>query len=167
MKKYRIVIAAALVLLTAGCQSGDKKQEEVNVPSVEQVVREKTSDFLGASDNDIVESKGEGEAVTYTQNGTQVISQRKYQEKLFGLDADVEYFYGDEGSISEIVAVFNGVERDAIVSGMAEELGEPQEKQEESAETQFRYFWEKDGKIYTLLDPQNAAPAVIIQEKKS
>lgn len=162
MKKYIILITAVLILLLAGCQSKDKKQE-VNIPEQEQVVREKTSDFIGANDSAMVENKGEGEAVTYTKNGNQVISQRKYQEKLFELDAEVEYFYSDAGTISEIVAVFDGIERDAIISKMVQELGDPQEKQEETAETQFRYFWEKDGKTYTLLDPQNAAPAVIIQ----
>lgn len=164
MKKQIVWIALVLMLLVAGCQSGTEEEPTVNIPEQEDIVREKTEDFLGASDNAMVENKGEGQAVTHTKEGKQVISQRKYQEKLFNLEADVEYFYGDDGLVSEIVAVFQEDSRETIVSEMTKELGEPKEKQEETEETQFRYFWEKDGDTYTLLDPQNAAPAVIIQK---
>ncbi len=163
MKKQILACAALALLLLSGCG----KQQEVSIPPSEPVVREKTEDFIGAGDTELTEKKGEGAAQTYNKNGEQRVAQRKYDERLFDLNAEVEYFYGDHGTVTEIVAVFADAPRATIAANITKQLGEPKEKQEETAETQFRYTWEKDGKTYTLLDPANAQPAVIIQQAQN
>lgn len=157
---FAIFILASLMMLSA-CQSKDHSDTAKNLVNEKKEV----SDFLGATDKELTDKKGDGIATSYVHNNQQMIAQRKYEEKVFGMDATVEYFYADDGKISEAVTVFDGMDKAVITKNVTATLGEPSQKQEQTNETQFCYIWVHDGISYTLLSPPSAPPALIIQKE--
>lgn len=156
---FAIFILASLMMFSS-CQSKDSDTANKLVNE-----RKEVSDFLGATDKELTDKKGDGIATSYVHNNQQMIAQRKYEQKVFDMDAVVEYFYSDDGKISEAVAVFDGIDKIEITKNVTAALGEPSQRQEQTNETQFCYIWVHEGISYTLLSPPSTPPALIIQKE--
>lgn len=108
-----------------------------------------SEELLGASDERLVSARGEGDAVRYEIAGESVIQQRKYEEKLFGMSAQVEYMFSDDLTVAQIVATFPGVDKEDLVNAISYHLDiSPIIVQNESEEFDFLARWEKDGIVY-------------------
>lgn len=159
MKKF-LLLLSLFIFLFAGCQK--EKIPQVTLSEHEPIERASVTDYLGVSDADLLAAKGAGNETIYVSGGVETVMQRQYREPLFDFDANVEYFL-NSGAVSEIAAVFDGIERDALLTNITSALGTPIEAQEKSEETQFCYRWELDGVSYTLLHPDDSSPTVIIR----
>jgi len=152
-KRIFAIIATALCFALFICGCADN-------PSRESV------EYLGASDGELIADRGEGEATSYGVDGNQIIQQRKYKEKLFGLDAQVEYLFSDNGFVNQIVAIFPNVSEQQLIEAASETLGESVALQKESDELDFMARWEAKGIAYVCRRIPNADLYILMEKLK-
>ncbi len=129
------------------------------------IVPTEAHSLLGASDSELVSSRGEGQISTYRMGDEDIIHQRKYEEKMFGLDAVVEYLYSDEQRVVQIVATFPEVSEEELVNAVSSNLDTgPVTLQKESDEYDFLARWEKDGVTWISRRIPNSALYVLIEK---
>lgn len=160
MKRIFCCLLAALCLtsLLAGCS-----QNPVRGPK--NTGEKKTAaQLLGATDDELVAQRGEGEVQDYAYQGSRLIQQRKYQEELFGLSAQVEYLYSDDQHIQQIVGTFPDTDKEAVVEAITQFLGEPKELQTESEELDFMARWEQDGIVYIVRRIPDSVAYVLMEK---
>ena len=150
MKKKILASLIMFLILLAGCTSSPK------VP---------TQELLGVSDEALVSARGEGDEVSYEIDGESVIQQRKYEEELFGMSAQVEYMFSDDEDVAQIVATFPGVDKEELVNAVSYHLDiSPIIVQNESEELDFMARWEKDGISYTARRIPESSYYVMIEK---
>ena len=150
MKKKILASLIMFLILLAGCTSSPK------VPAQE---------LLGVSDEVLVSARGEGDEVSYEIDGESVIQQRKYEEELFGMSAQVEYMFSDDEDVAQIVATFPGVDKEELVNAVSYHLDiSPIIVQNESEELDFMARWEKDGISYTARRIHESSYYVMIEK---
>ncbi len=153
MKKKIFLLLLIVLLLAAGCASSSK------VP---------TQELLGASDEALVSARGKGDAVSYEIDGESVIQQRKYEEELFGMSAQVEYMFSDDEDVAQIVATFPGVDKEELINAVSYHLDiSPIIVQNESEELDFMARWEKDGISYICRRIPDSSYYVLIEKINS
>ena len=122
--------------------------------------------LLGAGDDELSQSRGEGQVSKYTAEGKEKIQMRRYAEEMFGMDATVEFMYSDEQKVSQIVATFGETDEEKLVNAVSYHLEQqPVAVQNESEEFDFSARWEKDGIIWTAGKIPASALYVMIEKK--
>ena len=155
-------VLTLFVLFTAcTAQNGAQTQQEKKTVDQMQI-----SEYLGLTDAQLVEKKGEGQVSRYDFEGKSYVAQRKYEEKVFGMDAQVEYMFSDDQQVYQIVASFLQNERDSVENALMEALGEPTERQEESDELDYKLVWNNDGVAYTIRQAPDAFLYLIVEAQQ-
>lgn len=153
MNKKILASLIMVLFFAAGCTTSPK------VP---------TQELLGVSDESLVSARGEGEAVSYEIRGESVTQQRKYDEELFGMSAQVEYMFSDDENVAQIVATFPGVDKEELINAVSYHLDtSPIIVQNESEEFDFMARWEKDGIFYIARRIPDSSYYVLIEKQKS
>lgn len=144
----------ALVLMLVFALSGCMAEKRVSAP-----------ELLGAGDEALVSARGEGSEVSYEIDGERKLQQRKYQEELFDMPAQVEYMFSDDEYVAQIVATFPGVDKNELINAVSYHLDiSPVIVQNESEELDFMARWEKDGIAYVARRIPDASYYVLIEK---
>lgn len=150
MKKYALLLLALIFMLFCACSDSPKTPAE---------------QLLGADDAQLVQERGEGVATEYEYEGKTLIMQRRYDEGIFGLDAYAEYMYSDAQQVNQIVFTFEDASLEQVLDAATQNLGEPKQKNDQTADLDFMVLWEKGNVTYTLRTIPNAGIYLLIESK--
>ena len=153
-----IMVFIGIFLLTACGEENETAPNQENEDAI-------AVQYLGVSDEVLVDAKGNGVENKSTVDGKEVILSRVYKEKFLGFDSELTVMLSSDGVVEYMLYSLNG-EKDAVVKAINEALKKekPDEVEEENASIGYKAIWRQDGYIYTMIAEENQIGVAVIKE---
>lgn len=123
------------------------------------------TEYLGGSDQALVQAKGTGIENIAVIDGKEVILSRVYQEKFLGYDSELTVMLSSSGMIEYVLYSLTG-EKEAVAAALSQALGKstPDEVSASVPGLGYKAIWHKGPYLYTMIGDGSQVTIAIIKE---
>lgn len=155
---YWSLLLLSLLLVLVAC---GKERDELPDAGMQPFQTE----YLGGSDQALVQAKGTGIENIAVIDGKEVILSRVYQEKFLGYDSELTVMLSSSGMIEYALYSLTG-EKEAVAAALSQALGKstPDEVSASVPGLGYKAIWHKGPYLYTMIGDGSQVTIAIIKE---